>query len=185
LLGPVEAVQLIDEQNGPPAGLLQFGAGFQEQIAHLLDPGGGGVDLAKMALAVLGDDVGQRGFTCARRAVEDHGTEAVGLEHAPQQLAGAEEMVLADEFIDRARPHARGQRLGLAEVGFVDVVEQVDGGDLREMPTNQIDKSSRIRPGIRIKSRRLRVRSVRLWARATAPIFKSFVPMRRRIAHNC
>jgi hypothetical protein len=36
-------------------------------------------------------------------------------------------MLLADELVEGSRPHARGQRLRLAEVRFADFVEQVDG----------------------------------------------------------
>ena len=47
LLGAVEAVQFVDEQDGPPAGLLQFGAGLLEHLAHFLDAGGDGVERPK------------------------------------------------------------------------------------------------------------------------------------------
>ncbi len=50
------------------------------------------------------------GLARAGRAVEDERGEPVGLEHAPQQLALAEEVLLADELLQRARPHAGGQR---------------------------------------------------------------------------
>ena len=34
----------------------------------------------------------------------------VSLDGAPQQLAGPDDLLLPDEFLQRARPHARGQR---------------------------------------------------------------------------
>ena len=79
---------------------------------------------------MLGDDVGQGGLAGAGRAVEDQRAEPVGLEQAAQQLAGAEEVLLADELVEGARPHARGQRLGLAEVGVTRLAEEVDGRGL-------------------------------------------------------
>ena len=84
LLRAVEAVQFIDEQDGAPAGVGQLGAGFFEQLAHFLDADGDGVELAKDALRVLGDDVGQRGLAAAGRAVEDDRTRA-----DPPAAAGA------------------------------------------------------------------------------------------------
>jgi hypothetical protein len=36
-------------------------------------------------------------------------------------------MLLAGKLIQAARPHPGCQRLGLAQIGFADVVEQVDG----------------------------------------------------------
>jgi hypothetical protein len=56
----------------------------------------------------------QRGLTGARRTIENHRAKAIGLEHAAQELARSEKMFLTDEILDRARPHPRGQRLGLA-----------------------------------------------------------------------
>ena len=67
----------------------------------------------------MASNSGQRGFAGAGRAVEDDRAEAVGGEQAAEEFAFAEEMLLADELVKSLRPHARGQRLGLAAVfGF-------------------------------------------------------------------
>jgi len=92
-------------------------------------PAATGVQRHEATFRMVGDDVGQRGLAGAGRPVEDQRAEPVGVEHAPQQLAGAEEMLLADELVHVPRPHPRRQRLCLAAVGFVDVAEEVDGGD--------------------------------------------------------
>ena len=78
-----------------------------------------------MALGVLGNDMGQGGLACAWWSVKDQGAEPVCLEHAPQQLAGTEEVLLADKLVDGARPHSRRQRLRLARVGLMDFLEQM------------------------------------------------------------
>src|SRR5262249_50725562 len=88
LLGAVESVDLIEEQNGTLAGLLQLGLGFLEQFPYFLDPRGHGIELLEMTLRVEGDDLRQRGLSRAGRAVEDERAEPVCLEHAPQELAG-------------------------------------------------------------------------------------------------
>ena len=60
----------------------------------------------KLALVDLGDDLGQRSFADAGRAPEDHRTGIVVLDLHAQRLAGADEMLLADQFIQVARTHA-------------------------------------------------------------------------------
>ena len=90
-----------------------------------LTPDGGGVELLEVGLRVAGDDVGQRGLAGARRAVEDHAGQPVGLEHPPQQLARPDEMLLADELVERARPHPHGQRLHAVEGGLSLLREQI------------------------------------------------------------
>ena len=51
LLGPVEAVDLVDEQDGPLAGVFQVAAGLGEDLADLLDAGRDGVERLEAALA--------------------------------------------------------------------------------------------------------------------------------------
>ena len=62
------------------------------------------------------DDGGQRRFAASRRAVEDGGGHAVGLDGAPQEPTRPDDMPLTDKFIQRSRTHAVGQR---AERGFL------------------------------------------------------------------
>ena len=107
------------------AAVRQFGAGFLEQLAHFLDADGDGVELAKDALRVLGDDVGEGGLAAAGRAVEDHRAEAIRLQQPAQQLARAEEVLLADELVERcaaacgrrAAGPSSGWRRGPGETG--------------------------------------------------------------------
>ncbi len=74
-----------------------------------------------------GDHLGQRGFSRAGRPVKDGGDEAVGVEHPPQQLAGAEKVFLAGKFVDRAGPHPRRQGHGPLQIlGFL-AVKQTHG----------------------------------------------------------
>jgi hypothetical protein len=53
------------------------------------------------------------------------------LQQPAQQLAFAEEVLLADEFLERARPHACSERLRFLEVGVMNLAEEVDGIFLR------------------------------------------------------
>jgi hypothetical protein len=54
------------------------------------------------------------------------------LQEPAKELARSEEMFLADEFIERTWPHARGQWLGFLEVLFVCLAEEVDGWSSEE-----------------------------------------------------
>ena len=89
--GLVEAVQLIHEEDGAAAGFFQLGAGLVEDFAHLLGAGGDGVERAEPALRLVGDDLGERRFAGAGRAIEDRGAKPIGLKQPAQQLAFAEE----------------------------------------------------------------------------------------------
>ena len=102
-----------------PAGRGDIGAGLVEHFAELFHAGRGGVQVAEIAFRVLGDEFGQRRFPGSRRAVEDDGSEPVGFDQPPQQFAFGEEMLLADEFGQRLRPHPCRQRFdGRAVFGF-------------------------------------------------------------------
>jgi len=57
--------------------------------------------------------------------VEDHRAEPVRGDQPAQQLAGAEEVFLAGELIQRGGPHPGGEGPGRGEVGGVARGEQV------------------------------------------------------------
>jgi hypothetical protein len=56
------------------------------------------------------DDVRQRRFAGAGRAPQDQRRHAIFLDHVAQQLALAQELLLAHDFFQRLRTHAVGQR---------------------------------------------------------------------------
>ena len=118
LLGLVEAMDLIDEQQGSLARRREPVVGLYEQLAQLLDPGGHGADLLEVAAALAGQQPGERCLAGARRPVEDHGAEPIGRQEPPQELALAQKVLLADELVERRRPHPRGQGLGGTAVFF-------------------------------------------------------------------
>jgi len=122
LLSTVEAMQLVDEEDGAATAGFEARAGLFEGRADVLDAAGGGVELGELGLGQAGNDAGQRRLADAGRTVEDDALEAVGLDHAAQELAGTDKMVLARKLVEVARPHADGQggRLGQASAkGFI------------------------------------------------------------------
>ena len=103
-------MNLIEKKNGALAAVAKPLAGGLEDRAHFFHPDCGGVHLLEVAFGVRGDELREGRLSGAGRAIEDHAGEPVGFEHSPQQLAGAEEVLLADKFIQRSRPHADSKR---------------------------------------------------------------------------
>lgn len=54
----------------------------------------------------------QGGLARSRRTVEDERHEPIGLDRAPEEPAGAENMLLTNELGEFARPHSPGKRRG-------------------------------------------------------------------------
>ena len=109
LLGLVEAMDLVDEEDGARAeagGLF----GLDHDLLDLLDAGEDGGELDEAGLGALGDDLGEGGLADAGRAPEDHGGGVVALDGEAERLAGAEEVLLAGVFVEGARAHALGER---------------------------------------------------------------------------
>src|SRR5207248_6894145 len=57
-----------------------------------------------------GNDFRQRGLAHPWRSPEDDGSRIIALDLQPQRLARSQNMLLANEFLQRARTHAVGQR---------------------------------------------------------------------------
>src|SRR6185437_13425914 len=84
--------------------------GLGHDLADLFDAAGYGAERHEAPPRAAGDDAGERGFARSGRTPEDHGTELVALELGAQRLAGGEQVRLADELVQIARPHAVGER---------------------------------------------------------------------------
>ena len=68
------------------------------------------LNATKCARVVVGDDARQRRLAGARRSPEDDRLQAIALDRFAQRLAGREQLLLADELVERARTHALGER---------------------------------------------------------------------------
>ena len=126
LLGLVPAVDLVDEEDGlllVEAAALE---GFVDDITQLGFAGQHGGEGLEVGLGLVGDDHGEGGLAGAGRPPEeDGGEEAVGLDGAAEQLAGAEDVLLPDELVEGARAHAGGERGFGAHALLVGVGEEV------------------------------------------------------------
>ncbi len=109
LLRLVEAVNLIDEQDGARVHLRGLRGG-DHHLLDLLDAAHHGGKLDEGGLGGLGDDLGQRGLAHSRRTPQNHGAgprsvELVAFDLHAQRFAGANQVLLAAQLIQRARAH--------------------------------------------------------------------------------
>ncbi len=118
LLGFVEAVNFVDEDDGAMAG-AGFLLGHGHDFLYLLDAGEDGAEGDKLGAGQARDEARERGLSAAGRAPEEHGAEIVVFDLNAKRLARTEKFFLANEFIERARTHALGEWLvGSGNVGF-------------------------------------------------------------------
>src|SRR5262245_9096942 len=126
LLRSIEAMDLVDEEDRASPGVGQLGPRFLEDLAHILDACGDGVERVKSTLRRLGDDVSESCLSRARWAEKDDRGESVGLQQPSQELPFTQELVLTDEFVQGAGPHACWERLSLAQVLLVGFAKKID-----------------------------------------------------------
>jgi hypothetical protein len=98
-----------------------------DRLANVLDPGQHRVDRNEVGQGAVGDDLGEGCFAGAGGTVEDDRGELVGLDGAAQEATGADDRVLADEFIEGAGPHPGGEGRFGGDDRFEVVIEEVHG----------------------------------------------------------
>jgi hypothetical protein len=109
LLRFVEAMNFVDEDDGARA-VLAGAVGIAHDLLDFLDAGEHSGKLDEVGLGDAGNDLGERSLAGARRTPEDHRGGVVALDLHAQRFAWPDQVFLSDEFIERARPHAVGQR---------------------------------------------------------------------------
>ena len=109
LLRLVEAVDLVDEEQGAAA-VLAAEAGGLEDLLQVGDAGEDGADLHEGEVGGVGEEARDGGLADAGRAPEDDGAEVALGEHPAERGVGAEEVVLADDLLEPARAEAVGER---------------------------------------------------------------------------
>src|ERR1700733_7722323 len=85
--------------------LRGFGRG-DHYLLDFLDAAGDRGELNEAGLCGFGDDLGQSGFADARRTPEDHRAGVVMFDLDTKRLSRPDEMFLANQFVEAARPHA-------------------------------------------------------------------------------
>ena len=117
-------MNLVDEQQRLATARGQAVAGRAEYFAQFLDPFSHRTDLPELAAARPRQQTGQSRLARAGWTEQDHRSQPVGFEQAPQQFPLPQEMLLADELLERLGAHAGRQGLRLLEMGRFRSVEQ-------------------------------------------------------------
>src|ERR1700730_13703984 len=105
-------MNFVDDQNGFLTGGLKPIRSAGYDASHFGDVAFHSAEADEFRMRHFRDDVSERGFAGAGRPGEDHGRETIGLDGATQKFSRPEDVLLSDEFFERARTHPGGQRRG-------------------------------------------------------------------------
>ena len=109
LLALVEPMQLVDERDRRAAGLPQ-----RLRLGHERPDVGHAArhraELTPRAAGAIGEEPRERRLAAARRAPQDQRRPVAGLDDAGQRAVGPDQVRLADELVERPRPHPRRKR---------------------------------------------------------------------------
>jgi hypothetical protein len=111
LLRLVEAVDLVHEQDGMAAILVEILLRLLHRGADILHAGKHGGQGDKRGIESVRGKAGQRGLADARRPPQDHRMRFACLKREPQWLAFAQQMALADHFVQGLGAQRLSQRL--------------------------------------------------------------------------
>ena len=118
-------MDLVDEQHGAPAGGAQL-ARVGDDAAQVGDAGADRGERGEVRAGLVRDDPRERRLSGPRRPPEDHRGYLIGFDRAPQRAARPDDLLLADELVERARAHPRRERLAHAAPAALAGVEQPD-----------------------------------------------------------
>ena len=108
LLGAVEAVDLVEKEDRP---LVRPEApGLLEDFAHLLHAGGHRRVGDEVRRGLRGDQPRERRLADAGRAPQDQRRDPVLGDRSPQKAVGSDDLGRPLDLVERARPHAVGER---------------------------------------------------------------------------
>ena len=110
LLGLVEAVDLVEEEDRPLAVGAETLPAEAITSRTCADRGGHGRQLLEGRAGRVRDHARERRLPAPGRPVQDRGADAVLRDREPQRGMLAEDLLLADEILEPLRPHAHGQR---------------------------------------------------------------------------
>ena len=110
LLGAGEAVHLVEEEDRALAALAEPGAGALGDLAHVLHARADRGERLERLGADARDEPGDRRLAGAGRPPEHERRQPVRLDQDPQRLARPEQVLLADDLVERAGPQPRRER---------------------------------------------------------------------------
>ena len=109
LLGAVEAVDLVDEQQGSLAHPGRC-PGFGEGLLEVGDAREHRADRGEAHAHRVGEQPGDAGLAGARRPPQDHRGQLAGRHHPPDRAFGSGQVLLADHLAERMRAQPVGER---------------------------------------------------------------------------
>ena len=112
LLRPVEAVDLVAEQNGAASFVLEALLRLLDDLTHAGHPLGDRGERLEVPLRVVRDQPGEGRLARAGRAPEDARPDVAATDQLAQRLPRPEQVLLAEKILEARRPHAGGERLG-------------------------------------------------------------------------
>jgi hypothetical protein len=107
-------VDLVDEEERPPALGLAQADGLGHDLLDLLDAGGDRRERHEVGRGLGRDEPGQRGLARPRRTPEDERRHPVRGDGPAEEAAFAEHLPMPHHLGERPGPHALGQRIGRA-----------------------------------------------------------------------
>ena len=110
LLGAIEAVDLVDEQDGAQAAMDQTLVGFRDDLAQIRHRAADGRDFHERCVCGVRNHASERGLAGTCGPIEDDGRERVVLDRRPKPGAFADRLLLSDQLVERARTHTHGKR---------------------------------------------------------------------------
>lgn len=113
LLGFVEAVDLVDEEDGRLIAKGLVGSGGFDFGPNLGDIGFDSVEGFEARSSGACDDVSEGRFASARRPVEDEGGEAIRNNGPTKKFALGKDVFLAGDFLKGPRSHAGSEGLSV------------------------------------------------------------------------
>ena len=109
LLGLVEAVDLVEEQDRAAVVVGQPGPRLGDDLAHVPHACGHRGQGHELPVGLGGHDPGQRGLAGPGRPPQDDRRQPVGLDQRPQRRPVPDQVALPDHVLQRAGPHPRRQ----------------------------------------------------------------------------
>ena len=110
LLGLVEAMNLVDEEDGAGEAVASSGLGGGDDLAQVGDAAGDGRESSESGVGDSRDHPGDRRLAAARRTPKDAGGRGIGFDRSAQRCVGSDQLDLADDLVEIAGPHARRER---------------------------------------------------------------------------
>ncbi len=114
LLRLVEAVDLVAEEDRAAAVDAPALLGLADDLAHARHAFGHGAERDELSVGVAREQPRERRLAAARRSPQNHAADRAVLDRFAQRFAGTEQLLLADEFVERFGAQAmRERRRGL------------------------------------------------------------------------